>query len=412
MAASAGWGRPFTLAPPASLDVIPPQIAFSPFGAAAVGYGIQDEDVPANSTAFAAGRTARGKIDRPRKIGDAQQILSLAYRGQNLELLTGTSPKGLSCCSSVQARGSSKDGGFGPARTLISGLAGATIGRIVALPDGLLAVIATEHGVWVAQSAPSGRYGSVLRLTAPSALPEAMDASSLPNGQSAVAWTARPNRGAAGPTKIFVAKGSQKRPPRGAGTTITVPAGHRIDELALAASPSVPTVAWVESWFDAAGAFHSRVVAEDVRSKAKARPLSSPDELAAGLSFAADAKGEQALAWKACDSTGDCSVRAVVRPARGHFSPVAALPAVDASQTPAVTVSSRGVALIAWIQSGHVLAAQASPRSTRFGAAHVVSITNFAADLTLAFGPGRQALAAWTQGTLNQSVIGAVFSSG
>ena len=33
--------------------------------------------------------------------------------------------------------------------------------------------------------------------------------------------------------------------------------------------------------------------------------------------------------------------------------------------------------------------------SSRFATAHVVSITNFAADLTVAFGPGRQALAAW-----------------
>src|SRR5262249_17532553 len=104
IAHAAGWGRPFRLAPPASLDVIPPQIAFAPSGAATVGYGIQDEDSPANSIAFEAGRSARGKLSAPRKIGGAQQILSLGYNGRTAELLTGASPRGLSCCSSVQVR--------------------------------------------------------------------------------------------------------------------------------------------------------------------------------------------------------------------------------------------------------------------------------------------------------------------
>jgi hypothetical protein len=39
-----------------------------------------------------------------------------------------------------------------------------------------------------------------------------------------------------------------------------------------------------------------------------------------------------------------------------------------------------------------------------------LSSTTFALDLTVGFGPGRQALAAWTQGTLNPSVVGAAYS--
>src|SRR5262249_45349887 len=157
----------------------------------------------------------------------------------------GASPKGLSCCSSVQVRSSSKGGGFGAPRTLISGLAGATVADIVALPERLLAAFATEHGVWVSQTTgATGRFAPVRRLTAPTALPESLAASSLPKGESVVAWSARPNRSAAGPTKIFVARGSVKQAPRRTATTISVPADHRIDELAVAQNPSGPTVAW------------------------------------------------------------------------------------------------------------------------------------------------------------------------
>jgi hypothetical protein len=41
----------------------------------------------------------------------------------------------------------------------------------------------------------------------------------------------------------------------------------------------------------------------------------------------------------------------------------------------------------------------------------MVSGTYYAADLTLAFGPSGGALAAWTQGTLNTSVMGSVHHS-
>jgi hypothetical protein len=410
-ASAAGWSAPFRIAAPAALDVIPAQIAFSATGDAAVGYGVQDEDNPANSDAFTTSRSARGRLAGSRRIADAQQVLALAYDGRALELLTGTSPNGDACCSSVSAVGPGRGGGFGSAQRIVSGLSGATVAQLVAVPTGLLAAIASEHGVWVAQSPTGGRFGRPQRLTASGALPESMDATSLRNGQSVVAWTARQSSAASGPDKVFVATGTPKAAPRRARAAITVPAGHRIDELAVAAGPGVPTVAWTESWFDVAGTYHSQAFVTDLRQRLQPRPLSAPVELAAGLTMAGDAAGDEAVAWKGCTTLGDCAVRAALRPARGRFSNAVQLPAIDASQDPAVAVSPKGVTLVGWIQHGHVLAARASRRATAFGPVAVVSATNYAADLALAFGPGRQALAAWTQGTLAQSLIGAVFTT-
>ncbi len=409
-AGAAGWKHPFRIAGPVALDVVPVQLAFSAGGEAAIGYGVDDEDDPANSNAFAAKRSARGRLSGPRRIPGAQQVLALVYEGPTLELLTGTSPKTEPCCSSVSAV-RTKDGGFGSRQTLLSGLAGATLGRLVALPSGLLAAFATEHGVWVAQSSGTKRFARTRRLTASRALPESLDAASLPGGNSIVVWTARPSPGASGTTSVFAARGTQKSPPRRGSAVLAVPSGHRVDELAVASGPSVPTVAWIESWFDSAGAYHSRTIISDLRRGSRPKLLSAPDALAAGLSLTGDAAGDQAVAWKECTVAGDCAVRAVLRPARRRFSATSVLSDIDASQTPSMAISSNGDAVLAWIQQGHVLAVQAPPRAARFGPVQVVSATNYAADLSVAFGTSRQALAAWTQGTLNQSPMGAVYSA-
>src|SRR5262249_9411245 len=158
------------------------------------------------------------------------------------------------------------------------------------------------------------------------------------------------------PTQIFVSTGSQKTAPRGARAVITVPSGHRIDELAVAGGRSWPTVAWIESWFDTAGVYHSQAFAADIRGAPPPRPLASPSELAAGLSFAADARGDQVLAWKGCTVLGACAVRAMLRSATGRFTGVAQLPPVDASQTPSVALSPKGLSLVMWVEQGHVAA--------------------------------------------------------
>jgi hypothetical protein len=410
-AIASSWGRPFPLAAPSSLDVIPADIAFSTAGDAAVAFGAQDADHPASSSAFATVRSPRGRLTGPRRIAGAQQVLGLTFLGRNLELLVGSSRRGQSCCTSVQAVSSAGSGAFGRRRTLVGGLSGATIARVVDLPGGLLAAIASERGVWVSQSSGGNSFPSAHRLTPPAALPQTLDAASLPGGQSIVAWTAQSQVTAPGPASIFISKGSGQRAPGGSHAELTVPAGHWVDELALAPGPASPAVAWIEDWYDTGGLFHSQAMVADLRRTVRPRQLSPTGELASGLAFAADGRGDQALSWKACTSAGDCTMRATLRPAHRGFAPVQQLASVDASQTPAVTVAPNGAALLGWISLGHVLVASARAGAGRFGSPQTVSGTNFAADLALDFGPAGQALAAWTQGTLAQSVIGAIYRS-
>ena len=399
------------IAPPASLDVTPAGLAFSATGDAAVTFGVQNADNPAISNAFAVARSPRGRRSAPREVPGAQEILDLAYDGASVLLLAGASPAGDPCCSSVQVVRWNGARSFGRSEGLLGGLAGATAGRLVTLPGAILAAIATERGVWVSQAAPGGRFGRAFRLTPSSAQLGALDAMSMPDGESFVAWTAGPNQlSAAGPRTIMIATGSSLQPPGHAHAAITVPTGHRIDELGLAPGPFFPTVAWIESWFDSRGLYHSQAAAADLTRVERARRLSPAGELASGLAFAADDRGDQVVSWKACESAGDCTLRAALRAARGHFS-FQRLPAIDASQTPSVAVSPTGEALLGWVSQGHVLAAEARPGASRLGPARIVSPTGFAANLSLSFGPARQALAVWAQGTLAQSVIGAVYSA-
>jgi hypothetical protein len=425
-ASAAGWGRPFQIAAPVLRDVIPAEIGFSPAGDAAVVFGAQDEDDPASSDAFVAlrsaarkGGLAAGKSGRPRQVPGAQQILDLAYDGTSLELLAGESPPGESCCSSVHALAWAGSGRFRSSRQLVAGLAGATLARLVNLPGRLLAAIATERGVWVSQTPaaqPDGTqtaatrgFGAAKRLAPANELPQALDATSVAGRQSILAWTARTGQSTEpGPRTLYVSTGSPGRAPARVRAAIVVPLGHSIDELALAAGPSAPTVAWIESWYDVLGGYHSQAVVADLARTVRPRTLSPAGELASGLALAGDARGDQALSWKACTSTAACAVRAALRPARGRFTRVQRLGAVDASQVPAITIAPTGEALLGWIDQGHVLAAQAPRAGGHFGSAQTVSRTNYAADLALAFGPAGEALAVWTQGTLAESVIGAV----
>ena len=167
-----------------------------------------------------------------------------------------------------------------------------------------------------------GRFPAAHRLTRANAVPEALAAISLASGRSVVAWTASTSQTASsGARTIFISQGSSTRAPRGVRSAITVRAGHRIDELALAQGSSVPTVAWIESWFDGAGLYHSRAMTADLGRIVRSRALSPSDELASSLTFAADAQGDQALSWKACTTTGACELHASLRPAHHRFTP-------------------------------------------------------------------------------------------
>jgi hypothetical protein len=433
-AASAGWGRPVRLASPVRSDVLPALVAFSASGTASIGYSVEDVDAPAFSTAYVLQRAPNGKLTRPRQVAGAQKLLSLAYDGGSGELLIGTSPAGLACCSSAQALGV----GGGRARTLVDNLlAGASDGRLLAFGRRWLAAVASERGVWVAQSSPGAPFGATTRLSDAATDVVAFDATSVGGSETAVAWAASDD-GSSPPQfrDIFVARGSAKSPPRRASLVITGAPGHAIDELEVAAGPGepprpprpapgkpptkprastpspVPTLVWVESWTDGRGRFRSQVRYADLGRTVRARALSSASEAAAGLSVTSDAAGEEAVSWKACTSVGSCSIRAALRGARGGFGRVARLGSIDPPETPAVSVSSSGQALLGWIAYGHVFAAAASRGARGFGAVRLVSKTNYATDLTIASGPGGKALAVWTQGTLAQAVMGAEYSSG
>lgn len=409
-AAQAGWGAPVQFAAPGALDTLPAQIGFSSTGASAAAFGIDNVDHSAFSNAFVTLRSARGAVATPRRVPATQEVLSLTFDGPTLELLTGTSPPTFACCSTAQAIQVTSRGAFSRPRTLVSGLAGATVGQLVTLAGGsMLAAVSTATGVWAAQSVTGTRFAAARRLTAPRDVPESLAAASLGADNSVVAWTAA--RGsAAGPRTIFIATGSTAGGPRRARAILTVPAGHTIDELGLAPDATTATVAWIESWFDRRGAFHSEANVADLRARPRMRTLSRSGQVASGLAFDADATGDQAVVWEVCVSNGSCTLDASLRRPGGSFATPLSLGPIDPSQTPAVIVGRSGEVLAGWVWRGHPVVAVRSPRSGRFGAPRDLSSTPYATDLTLAFGPGRQAIAAWTQGTLSPSVVGDVFT--
>ncbi|MFZ0040079.1 MAG: hypothetical protein WAK93_02135 [Solirubrobacteraceae bacterium] len=403
-AAQAGWSKPFEFAKPGTLDYLPSQLAFSPGGAAAAAFGVEDADAPASSQAYLTSRTAGGAVGNPLKIGGAQQILALSYDGRAVELLTGASPSGQACCSSAQAVQVSAQGRLGRARTLVGGLTGDTQGRLLTLADGqMMAAVATQRGVWVVQSSRSNRFGAQHLLTGKGAQPESLAAAWLGGEQTVVAWT----EGAA--RTIYVATGSRAKAPGHPRAALSLPAGHSIDELAVARRGSGATLTWTESWFDRGGAYHSQVQAADLAGHPRIRTLSSPARLASGLSFGADAAGDQGAAWESCTANASCAVQTARRGPKARFGGVSNLGSIDPSQSPSLAVGQRGQVMVAWVRGGRPVAAVGSASRGRFGSATSLSTSTYAADITAAFGRGSQALAAWTQGTLNTSVVGAAY---
>jgi hypothetical protein len=412
-AAQARWSAPFQFAAPGTLDVVPPVLAVSASGSAGAAFGLRDVDAPGSSQAYVTLRAAHGAPAKPIAIPGAQQVLAAAYDGAGLELLTGTAPSGQICCSAAQAVAVSAGGRVARARTLVGGLTGATEGRLLTLKDGqMLAAVATERGVWVAQSAKANRFAAQHLLTRGGQMPETLAAAWLGAANTIVAWTtANGIAGVAAPRSITYATGSRVRAPHGVKTAVTVRPGHRIDELGVAARHGGgATAAWIESWFDAKGAYHSRVRAMDVAPHAAVRDLSPANRLASGLSFSGDVDGDQAAAWESCTAQGACQTQLAGRPAKGQFGSPRTLGAIDASQEPSLAVGSHGQVLVGWVRGGRPVAATAAGTARRFGAPVALSSTAFALDLTVAYGAGGRALAAWTQGTLNPSVVGAAGS--
>ncbi len=408
--AEARWGRPFRIAAPFTLDVLAPQVAFGSSGAAAVGFAVQDADNPTNSIGYVVWRGAGGTLSRVRQVPSAQQVLALAFDGSAVALLTGSSRAGDPCCGAAAVVRMNRGGAFTGPRILVRALSGATAGQLVPIRHGLTAVVGTERGLWAAQASRGGRFGRTHRLTSEDARPEAIAAAAGASGGAMIAWAQR-DRGNPVPGTIYLASGTARSAPSRRRPVITVGAGRRIDEVALAGNTAGrgPSLAWIDSWYDRRGVYHSRVEIADLALPKQVRSFAVLGQIAAGLSFAQDPRGDQLLSWKTCTRAGACTVRAAVRRPGRSFDGPRRLGSIEAGQSPSAALSRNGEGLIAWVHQGHVLAAALAPHRTRFGGAHTVSGTNYAADLTLAFGPGRTALAVWSQGTLAPEVVGSVF---
>lgn len=412
-AAQAAWGPAFEFTKPGSLDLIPAQLALAPSGASAAAFGVQDVDTPGDSQAYVTSRSARGVVGNPLAIGSAQEVIGLGYDGSALELLTGTAPSSLACCSAVQAVRLTGGGAVGRPRTLVGGLTGPAYGQLLTLGNGgMLASVATERAVWVVQSSRGDRFGSQHRLGSASQIPQSMASAWLGGESTIVAWTsAKGPTGVAEPRTINFALGSRRGAPSKVKSLLTVPGGHRIDQLEVARRGSGATVAWVESWDDRRGNFHSEVRAADVAANPGIRTLAGSSAPASGVDIAADAAGDQEVSWKSCRPNGSCTVSVAVRGAKSTFGPYSSFGQIDPAQTASVAVGPAGRTIVAWIRSGRPMAAVGSAGNRRFGAVRTLSSRAlFASDLTVAYGPRRTAIAAWSQGTLNPSVVGAAYT--
>ena len=313
-ALGAGWGKPFALQKPGTLDAIAPQLAFAPGGAAAAGFGTEQVDIPGTAQAQYVTRTAGGHVGPVRNLRGARQILAMSYDGPQLELLAGVSARNQDCCSAVEAVRVGAGGAAQRPRRLVTNLAGFTAGRLLTLAGGrMLAAVATERGIWVSQSARSNRFARDRRVSPNGQVPESMDAAWLGGADSIVAWTAGKGSitGAINPRQIYVATGSGSGGPKRSKVAVTVPAGHRIDQIAVARHGSGATLAWIESWYGRHGAYRSRVEVSDLGASASPRALSPAGRIASGLSLVSDASGDQGIVWESCTTNGACTVAGI-----------------------------------------------------------------------------------------------------
>lgn len=395
------WSRSARIAGPEQQSIVGPQLAFSGAGEAAVAFAVQNEQLPGRSRALVGVSTPPGRW-RTQAVRGAQAVLGAVFsRSGTLWLLTGTAPSPRACCATVSI--SRRNGG--PAHALVTGLTGTADGRLVALPAGeLMAAIATQRGLWVAQSDKHGTFapGSVSQLQFDGA-PAALDATALPSGGAEIAWSVAGPTGASEAHRILYAVGSARSAPAHPHTAAAVGSANSIDQLALAPANRGATVAWVQSSFSASGAFQSVVMAHDLRRRAVVE-ISPSDVLASDLAFAGDAAGDQVIAWDACSGTGTCSVQASVRPAGGGFGPVQTLGPSDPIEAPAAAISSHGKALVGWIRRGDVLIAARRLRARRFGPVRTVAAAGDDHGVAVGFAPGGGAVAAWTQGSVDPSL--------
>jgi hypothetical protein len=239
-----------------------------------------------------------------------------------------------------------------------------------------------------------------------------MRATELGDGRGVVAWTETDRFSGPGSARqIFLATSSANAAPTRGRAAVTVAAGHAIDDLGLAdgTAANSATVAWVEDWFDGHGNYRSKIVVRDLSPHGQRQTYIVHGTIASGVALVDNGRGDQVLAWRTCTFNATCAVHVAWRRGRGGFGRDYRLGFVDDAEVPTAAVAASGESLVGWIHHGHVLVADLRRRAKKFAPFHTVSSTDFAADLTLGFGPAGDALASWSQGTLAPDVIGAVY---
>jgi hypothetical protein len=406
--AGARWTPPAEISAATSTEVLGPQISVSPTGAAAVSFDEVDVDAQASAAGLLALAPPRGTFRAAQAVPGVQEILAVAFSGSMLELLTASGSPGQPCCATVQVVRRGASSGFARPQTIVTGVGGGATGRLVPLGNGrILAVIAGPGRLWVTEASATGPFAAARGLTHAGSAPAALAVTATPGGGSAVAWT----QGSAG--SVMAASAGPGATPSRPHPLIKVPPGHAVDGLQLAPRPAGLTIAWTESWNDAAGAYHSRAMAADLvgpREPVRPRALSAPGDIASALALASDGTGEEVAAWNVCSSTSVACVLKVKARRRGRarwFGATSRLGPIDPGQSPVLTMAADRAALLGWITGGRSVVAEMRPGATRFGPSRPMS-GGLADNLALAYGPTGEAVATWTQGTFTVGVFAGV----
>jgi hypothetical protein len=421
------------LVAPVDADLLPPTIAISPTGSVAIGYGVTSENAPQDASAELIAGTVRqrgalgARLGKPEQVPSAQRVLAVGTLGGQLELLTGDgdggsltgdpAATGVQCCTEMDAQGRIAGGLYTAGQALVSGLDGGGSATLVPEPSGALAILASGNGIWTAYgSNHKASFGATSQLAAFSGQPPAVAAGTLAGGRALIVWT-EPRTALNVATKrqsVYYAVAPAGGAPGSRRLAFTVPAGYSVSQVAAARQGGVASIAWVESWFDITGRYHSQVYAADLhgRRAVATHAISPVGEIATQLSFAGGTSGPELLTWQACTPRATtCTAQAALRPRGAAWRRAVRLGAIGPSDAPVAAMTSRGTALVGWVDAGGVKLASAPAGTTRFSARRLDRSTT-AAHLTLATGPRGDAAAVWTDGLARQSLRAAFYRPG
>jgi hypothetical protein len=439
------WSAAVELAKPAGADLQPPTLGISPSGNVSVGYGVTPEDAPQDAyAALIVGRggsvrtvttklhghkitqqkgTLGARFEPPELVPAAEQVLALGTLGGQPELLTGDgnggaltgdAASGVACCTDTGAQGRVSRGLYTGLHSFATETDGGALGTLVPEVRGALAIVAGADGIWTAYgSNRKGFRGPAHELAAFKGQPPTVAVGTLSGGRGVVVWT-EPRNASVVPSKsqkVYYAVAPAGKPAGTRRLALSVPAGYSVSQVAVTRG-RVANIAWVESWLDVRGKYHSRVYTAQIagRRAVKRRVVSPVNVIASQISFAGGA-GHELLTWQACAPHGtSCEAQARLRLSASHWSSVARLGEIDAGGGPVAAMTTRGTALVAWVSRGDVMTVNCAKDARKFTPkARRLGRSGRAAQLTLAAGPLGTAAAVWTNGTVNQSLHAALY---